>query len=100
MKKLFTIPLLIICLYAKAIPLKLVNKSIFPIPLIIPGVMNPNLFPFSSSSCGLEPGQTILFNYKGKEETLIIITEEMSNQRLIVNQLIRERKKELNKEKK
>lgn len=80
---------------ALAVPLVLVNKSWRPIRLEIPGVMNPTLSPFSSSTCGLEPGQIILFKYKGKQEVLIEIVEGDAGRKLHVAALMRKRKKEI-----
>lgn len=95
MKKLFFVLMSLLSLEATAIPLRLVNRSLKPIKLVIPGVMNPNLFPLSSSGCGLQPGQVIFFNYKGREQVLLTIEEKMSGRKLVVNRLLRERKKEL-----
>lgn len=97
MKKLL-ISFALICLLlskALAVPLILVNKSWRPIRLEIPGVMNPTLSPFSSSSCGLEPGQIIFFKYKGKQEVLIEIAEGDAGRKVHVAALIRKRKKEI-----
>ena len=53
------------------IPLTLVNSSNTPIPLIIPGVMNPNLSPQSRSGVALELGQKIFYK-KGLKKILLL----------------------------
>ena len=53
------------------IPLTLVNSSNTPIPLIIPGVMNPNLSPHSRSGVALELGQKIFYK-KGLKKILLL----------------------------
>jgi hypothetical protein len=85
------------------ISLTLANRSASSIPLAIPGVMNPNLSPMSNSGVNLELGQKVYFySKKGRrgKELLFITTEDLAGQTLIVNKLIKERKKELEAEKK
>ena len=73
----------------------LLNKSVKSIPLIIPGVMNPNLSPKSKSGVVLKVGQKIYFRDQGKRHQLLTITEEDNNKRIEVSSLIKVRKKEL-----
>ncbi len=70
------------------------------IPLIIPGVMNPNLSPMSSSGVDLKVGQKILFKYKGKREVLLVVTEDLADTKLNVKELLKKRIKELDNKKK
>lgn len=75
----------------------LLNKSIKDIPLIIPGYMNPNLSPMSNSGVTVRIGQEVYFRYKGKKRLLFIATAEMEGERLVVNKLIKAKKKEISK---
>ncbi len=72
------------------------NNSLKSIPLIIPGVMNPNLSPMSNSGVTLRIGQNIYFKVKRKKYLLLTVDEQIENgSTIIVNQLIKARKKEL-----
>lgn len=53
----------------------LVNTTAQSIPLKIPGIMNPNLSPFSKSGVDLPMGQKILLNVKGKDLLLLTVTD-------------------------
>ena len=75
------------------------NNSLKSIPLIIPGVMNPNLSPVSNSRVSLKIGQKILFKYKGKKRILLIVDESYEGQKVDVAQLLKERKREIDKKK-
>jgi hypothetical protein len=58
---------------SQAIPMTFHNGSLKSIPLIIPGVMNPNLSPLSDSGVDLEVGQKVFYfpnGKKGKKELL------------------------------
>ncbi len=65
----------------KAGPLKpqrafyLVNTTAQSIPLRIPGVMNPNLSPFSKSGVDLPLGQKIILKAAGKDILLLTVTD-------------------------
>lgn len=72
------------------------NNSLKSIPLIIPGVMNPNLSPYSSSGVGLKMGQEVYFKNNGKKYILLVVDEtNYKGQVLVINELIKTRKKEL-----
>ncbi|WP_281615110.1 hypothetical protein [Flammeovirga sp. SubArs3] len=72
------------------------NNTAKSIPLIIPGVMNPNLSPFSNSGVDLKIGQEILFKEKGKTYQLLIVDQSIEmNSKLDVAQLIKDRKVDL-----
>ena len=70
MKKIF-ITLLLSLFFANAnaqnIPMTFHNGSFSSIPLIIPGVMNPNLSHKSNSGVSLDVGQKVYFLPNGKE---------------------------------
>ena len=53
----------------------LVNTTSQNIPLNIPGIMNPNLSPFSKSGVDLPIGQKILLNVAGKDLLLLTVTD-------------------------
>ena len=53
----------------------LVNSTAQSIPLKIPGIMNPNLSPFSKSGVDLPIGQKILLNVAGKDLLLLTVTD-------------------------
>lgn len=78
-----------------AVPFVLRNNSLSSIPLAIPGVMNPNLSPVSNSSVDLKVGQKIYFFVKKKKYLLLEVNETLAGQTLAVDQLIRQRRKEL-----
>lgn len=68
----------------------LVNPTAKSIPLIIPGVMNPNLSPFSSSGVRLKNGQELFYKKRGKKTLLLVVTEQIEEgQKVNVAELIR-----------
>ncbi len=74
----------------------LANKSVESIPLIIPGVMNPNLSPMSNSGVSLAVGQQILFRYKGKNQVLLVVDRSIEEgSKIDVAALLKEKKAEL-----
>ena len=75
------------------------NNSLTSIPLLIPGVMNPNLSPQSNSGVSLEVGQKILFKYKGKKRVLLIVDESLQGKTLNVSRLLKEKKREIDQKK-
>jgi hypothetical protein len=94
MKKLFL--LMAVCLLnlpVMAVPFVLQNKSMKAIPLIIPGVMNPNLSPLSQSNVDLAVGQQIFFMKDGKKVLLLEVTEDLQGQKVNVAKLLRAKTK-------
>ncbi len=73
------------------------NNSLKSIPLIIPGVMNPNLSPVSNSGVDLKVGQKILFKYKGKRRVLLVVDKSLEGQVIDVSKLLKQKKLELDK---
>jgi hypothetical protein len=72
------------------------NGSLASIPLIIPGVMNPNLSPLSDSGVTLGYGQKVFFKEKGKQYLLFEIDETFKDgDQLEIQDMIKARKKEL-----
>jgi hypothetical protein len=66
------------------------------IPLVIPGVMNPNLSPLSDSGVTLGYGQKVFFKEKRKSYLLFEVDDTFQNgDRLEIQDLIKARKKEL-----
>lgn len=116
MKKLFLFPLAMLLLLSMAfatqssyegseaapasVSFTLRNTSAKSIPLLIPGVMNPNLSPISNSGVTLKVGQEILFRYKGKKRVLLVVGPELEGQTLKVPKLLSDRKKEIDEERK
>lgn len=84
----------------QAVPFKLLNPGLKSIPLMIPGVMNPNLSPKSSSGVDLKVGQKILFKYKGKKEVLLVVTEDLRDTKLNVKELLKNRIQEIDNKRK
>lgn len=81
----------------ESVSFSLQNNSATSIPLAIPGVMNPNLSPFSSSRVTVKVGQEFYYFSKDKKRRkllLFIASEEMEGQNVIVNELIKQKKKE------
>ncbi|GAB4415967.1 MAG: hypothetical protein OHK0039_24960 [Bacteroidia bacterium] len=92
---LLTLALVCAATLAMAVPFTLHNNTITSIPLVIPGVMNPNLSPLSDSGVDLEEGQKIYFIHKKKRYLLLVVTEDLRGQTLQVGELIAQRKREL-----
>ncbi len=57
----------------------LTNESAQSIPLLIPGVMNPNLSPYSRSGVTLVEGQTILYRYRGKARVILTVDNSIAS---------------------
>ncbi|MCX6183901.1 MAG: hypothetical protein NTX74_02415 [Flavobacterium sp.] len=72
------------------------NGSFSSIPLVIPGVMNPNLRPLSNSGISLDVGQKIYFfpNGKRKSKALLFVVDNALKQDTIIeiDELIKKRK--------
>jgi hypothetical protein len=79
----------------RTVSFDLLNKSLTSIPLKIPGVMNPNLSPMSRSGVSLKVGQKIFFSYKGKKRILLVVDTSLEGQQVVVDQLIKARKREI-----
>lgn len=72
------------------------NETSNSIPLLIPGVMNPNLSPYSNSGVRLKIGQEINFRQGLKTHNLIIIDNTIkSGDTLNIGAILQERKSTL-----
>jgi hypothetical protein len=84
---------------AQNIPMTFHNGSFRSIPLIIPGVMNPNLSPKSNSGVGLDVGQKVYFfpdGKKKKKELLFIVDVTWKRDTILqIDEMIEKRKFEL-----
>jgi len=84
---------------AQNIPMTFHNGSFRSIPLIIPGVMNPNLSPKSNSGVGLDVGQKVYFLPNGKRSSkallFIVDTTYKKDTVLQIDEIIKRRKLEL-----
>ncbi|MCB0642492.1 MAG: hypothetical protein KDC44_12670 [Phaeodactylibacter sp.] len=80
---------------SQAVSFTLRNESLVAIPLEIPGVMKPNLSPMSNSGVSLEVGQKIFFRHQSKKYLLLEVSKNLEGEKILVNQLIKARKKEL-----
>jgi hypothetical protein len=84
---------------AQNIPMTFHNGSFRSIPLIIPGVMNPNLSPKSNSGVGLDVGQKVYFfpdGKKKKKELLFIVDVTWKRDTILqIDEIIEKRKFEL-----
>lgn len=99
-----TASLLMFSFASPSISFTLANETQKSIPLQIPGVMNPNLSPMSTSGVSLKIGQEIYFFPKGKsifkkKELLLTVTADLEGKTLKVNELIKKRIKELEAQK-
>jgi hypothetical protein len=94
-KNILTMVFLLAAVAIYAVPFTLHNSSLVSIPLVIPGVMNPNLSPQSDSKVDLAEGQKVYFFYKGKKELLFTVTSELAGKKIDVPQLIADREAEL-----
>jgi len=82
--------------YGQDVPFSLMNNGLKSIPLHIPGVMNPNLSPYSRSGVTLPVGKKVYwYPKKGKKAELFTVSPEMRNQHLSVDSIIAVRKKEM-----
>jgi hypothetical protein len=72
------------------------NGSLKSIPLNIPGVMNPNLFPISDSGVTLEVGQKVFYfpnGKKGKKELLFEVDGTFKKDTILqIHEIIRQKK--------
>ena len=105
MKKLFFIllvSLFFVNLSAQNISMTFHNGSFKSIPLIIPGVMNPNLSPKSNSGVSLNVGQKVYFFPNGKKknrELLFIVDTTWKKDTILqIDEIIEKRKIELREE--
>jgi hypothetical protein len=68
------------------------NGSLKSIPLVIPGVMNPNLNPLSNSGVGLAYGQEVFYFINGdkrKKALLFVVGDQFKEGEVLeINQLI------------
>jgi hypothetical protein len=84
---------------AQNIPMTFHNGSFRSIPLIIPGVMNPNLSPKSNSGISLDVGQKVYFLPNGKRNSkALLFTVDTSFKKdtvLEIDEIIKKRKLEL-----
>lgn len=72
------------------------NETAQSIPLIIPGVMNPNLSPFSNSGVSLKIGQQINFRQGLKTYTLLTVSPAIEKGAVLeIGALLKEKKIEL-----
>lgn len=105
MKKLFLsliFSLFFANLNAQNIPMTFHNGSFKSIPLIIPGVMNPNLNPKSNSGVSLDVGQKVYFfpnGTKKNREILFIVDATWKKDTLLqIDEIIEKRKIEILRE--
>jgi hypothetical protein len=69
----FFLFLLISCTLEAQVNVKLVNQGAQVIPLFIPGIMNPNLSPFSESNVTFPLGQKVYYGSKrGKNQCVVL----------------------------
>jgi hypothetical protein len=72
------------------------NGSLKSIPLNIPGVMNPNLFPISDSGVTLEVGQKVFYfpnGKKGKKELLFEVDDTFRKDTILqIDEIIKQKK--------
>lgn len=102
MKKYYLVTvlgLLFVNVKAQNIPMTFHNGSFSYIPLVIPGVMNPNLSPKSNSGVSLDVGQKVYFFPNGKKknkEILFIVAATWKNDTILqIDKMIQKRKREL-----
>ena len=98
MKKLFftlIVGLFFANLQAQNIHMTFHNGSLQSIPLVIPGVMNPNLSPLSDSGISLDVGQKIYFFPKGKrksKEILFVVDNNIKKDSVLqIDEIIKKR---------
>lgn len=100
-KLLFTLMVSSMLANAKAqnIPMTFHNGSFKSIPLIIPGVMNPNLSPYSNSGVSLDVGQKVYFfpNGKRNNKALLFVVDATFKKDTVlqIDEIIKKKKLEL-----
>jgi hypothetical protein len=77
------------------VSLKVRNTSLFPVRADIPGLMQANFLPFSTSYAGVPVGQEIYFDFEGKRTLLLRIESAERNQEIIINEVVAKRRAEL-----
>jgi hypothetical protein len=102
MKSLIILIALPFSLFAqKTVKLTLHNGSLQSIPLVIPGVMNPNLTPLSKSNVELETGQEVFYVINGNKRNtalLFVVGEQFKDGDVLeIDALIKEKNKQLKK---
>ncbi len=97
MKRFLALGLFVVIVAQPALAAKLrfENRSGASIPLEIPGVMNPNLSPKSSSGVTLERGQKVYFRVDGRRVLLLEIGDQQDGEVIVVDALIEQRRREL-----
>jgi hypothetical protein len=102
MKKIFLPMVVGLCfasVKAQNIPMTFHNGSFHSIPLLIPGVMNPNLNPKSNSRVSLDVGQKVYFFPNGKKkskELLFTVAATWKRDTILqIDKIIKVRKKAL-----
>ena len=79
----------------KSVKLTFHNGSLKSIPLVIPGVMNPNLNPLSNSGVELEYGQEVFYFENGdkrKKALLFIVGDQFKDGEILeIDELIKEK---------
>lgn len=99
-----TLALLLTFMPSQSVEFVLKNDSPDPITLIVPGAMDPILAPKSKSYVRLEVGQKVYFYPQGAERVtenrvyLFTVDTEFLNTTVKVDDLIKKRMKEVNKE--
>lgn len=98
--KLFFVSFLffpLFCTAQQTVKLTFHNGSLQSIPLVIPGVMNPNLTPLSKSYVEFEKGQEVYYVLNGNKRNtalLFVVGEQFKDgQVLEIDELIKEKKK-------
>lgn len=67
------------------------NETMQSIPLIIPGVMNPNLSPMSNSGVSLKVGQEVKYRKNGRTKVLFVVDESIAKGEVVlVGKLLKE----------
>ena len=89
---LVALALAAIPLTAAAADLRLDNRSLLPISLEVPGVMDLRLWPKSESLVTLQKGQKVYFTYRGERQLLVEIADEKDGDVLVIDALISARK--------
>jgi hypothetical protein len=95
MKRLFIFIALFLSINLLAVSFTLRDNSFKSIPFKIRGVMNPNQSPISNSCVDLKVGEKVFCKIDVKKVLLPEETDDLSDQTLTVDELIREKRQEL-----
>jgi hypothetical protein len=74
------------------ISLKIRNTSLFPVAVDIPGLMQANFLPLSTSGASVPVGQELYFKFEGERTLLTRIEGTERVQEIVINEVVAKRR--------